>query len=309
MTVEEAPAYLREHWPRIREALLAGSYRPSPVLRREIPKPGGGKRQLGIPTVLDRLIQQAILQVLQPLFDPDFSPHSHGFRPGRGCHGAIREAQRYVQAGARVVVDVDLEKFFDRVNHDILMGKLAKRAGERVMLFLRRAFGSLRLRVNEEKSEVRSAFRDTFLGYGFWVAPGKKVRLRVSEKAWKRLKQNVRERSRRNTGRSPSEVFERLGSYLRGWRSYFRLADTPRKFWEADEWIRHRLRALVLFQWKTGPTAYKRLRKLGASEAAASKVAANLRRWWKNSKMLANSVFPIAYFDQAGLPRLAADLN
>jgi RNA-directed DNA polymerase len=112
MTVGELPDYLREHWPRIREDLLAGRYQPQPVKKVEIPKSGGGVRQLGIPTVLDRLIQQALLQVLQPRFDPTFSQHSHGFRPGRRAHDAVREAQRYVQDGRRWVVDVDLESFF-----------------------------------------------------------------------------------------------------------------------------------------------------------------------------------------------------
>ena len=121
----------RPAWPDIRASLLDGSYRPAPVRRVGIPKPGGGTRELGIPTVVDRLIQQALLQVLQPLIDPTFSEHSHGFRPGRSAHGAVLEAQQYVQAGYRVVVDVDLEKFFDRVNHDILMDRLAKRIADK----------------------------------------------------------------------------------------------------------------------------------------------------------------------------------
>ena len=134
MSVEELPEYLREHWVEIRRRLLAGTYQPSLVRRCEIAKSGGGVRQLGIPTVLDRFIQQAILQVLQPRFDPTFSDHSHGFRPGRRAHDAVREAQGYIQAGRRWVVDVDLESFFDRVNHDVLMGRLAKRIGDKRML-------------------------------------------------------------------------------------------------------------------------------------------------------------------------------
>jgi len=115
MTVDELPDWLREHWPRVREEILAGTYQPAPVRWATIPKPDGGERELGIPTVLDRLIQQALLQVLQPRFDPTFSEHSHGFRPGRSAHGAIREARAHIQAGKKWVVDVDLEKFFDRV--------------------------------------------------------------------------------------------------------------------------------------------------------------------------------------------------
>jgi len=139
MPVEALRSYLRVHWPRIRAALLAGEYQPSPVRRVEIPKPGGGVRQLGIPTVLDRLIQQALHQVLQPIFEPHFSEHSFGFRPGRSALQAVEQAQAYVAGGRRWVVDLDLEKFFDRVNHDMLMARVARRvADKRVLKLVRR---------------------------------------------------------------------------------------------------------------------------------------------------------------------------
>jgi group II intron reverse transcriptase/maturase len=139
MTTEELLPYLWENWARIRETLLVGKYQPLPVLRRQIPKSGGGVRELGIPTVLDRFIQQALLQVLQPGFDATFSRHSYGFRPKRSAHDAVMAAKRYVQEGRRFVVDVDLEKFFDRVNHDVLMGRLAKRIRDgRVLGLIRR---------------------------------------------------------------------------------------------------------------------------------------------------------------------------
>src|SRR6202012_291630 len=140
MTIEDAKAYLREHWPTIRSQLLDGNYRPQPVKRVEIPKPDGGIRKLGVPCVVDRLIQQAVLQVLQERWDPTFSEHSFGFRPGRSAHQAVAQAQRYVADGYNVVVDLDLERFFDRVNHDILMSRVAARIPDKRVLKLIRAF-------------------------------------------------------------------------------------------------------------------------------------------------------------------------
>ena len=140
LSIAETADSLRAHWPRIRASLLDGSYRPAPVRRVQIPKPDGGVRELGIPTVTDRLIQQALLQVVQPRIDPTFSEHSYGFRPGRRAHDVVLDAQCYVQDGYRVVVDVDLERFFDRVNHDILMERLARRIEDKAVLRLIRRY-------------------------------------------------------------------------------------------------------------------------------------------------------------------------
>jgi group II intron reverse transcriptase/maturase len=139
LTVAEFKPWLQAHWPSVRQALLAGEYMPAAVRKVEIPKPQGGVRTLGIPTVLDRLIQQSLNQVLQPLFDPGFSESSYGFRPGRNAHQAVKAAQGYVAEGKRWVVDLDLEKFFDRVNHDVLMARVARKVrDERVLKLIRR---------------------------------------------------------------------------------------------------------------------------------------------------------------------------
>jgi len=148
MEVSELRGYLKEHWLEVREALERGKYRPSPVRRVEISKPDGGVRQLGIPTVLDRLIQQAIAQVLTPMFEAVFSAHSYGFRPGRSAHQAVQQAQAYIAEGYDWVVDIDLEKFFDRVNHDMIMARVARVVKDKRVLKLIRAYLNSGVMVN-----------------------------------------------------------------------------------------------------------------------------------------------------------------
>jgi group II intron reverse transcriptase/maturase len=385
MTVEELERHLSEHWGAIREQLLAGSYRPSAVKRQLIPKRGGGMRQLGIPTVLDRFVQQMLLQVLQPMFDPTFSEHSHGFRPGRRAHDAVREAQRYIQGGRRWVVDVDLERFFDCVNHDVLMGKLqnriadrrvlriirryleagimvdgvvmerhegtpqggplspllanvlldevdkelerrghsfvryaddcnvyvrSRRAGQRVLAALRRKYAKLRLRVNEEKSSVALVWNRKFLGYSFWVAKGRVVKLRVAAKALEEMKYRVRRITRRSGGRSMEQVTRELGMYLRGWKEYFKLAQTPGIFADLDGWIHRRLRALQLKQWKRGRATFRELRARDLPEWLARKGAGHGRRWWWAAALAAlHTALPGSYFERLGVPRLAVQTS
>jgi RNA-directed DNA polymerase len=380
LTVDDLPAYLREHWSTIRERLLMGRYQPSVVKRVEIPKPGGGVRMLGIPTVLDRFIQQAVLQVLQPAIDPTFSESSYGFRPGRRAQDAVCQAQRYVQSGRRWVVDVDLEKFFDRVNHDVLMGLVAKRivdprmlrllrryleagmlangvvverhdgtpqggplspllanvlldvvdqqldwrghrfvryaddcnvyvqskrAAERVMEGLVVLYAKLKLTVNPTKSAVAPAWQRSFLGYNFWVAPGKIVKRRVSPVALTKMKERVREITSRSGGRSLTHVVALLRSYLVGWKAYFRLADTPGVFTGVDQWLHRRLRMLILKQHKRGTTLYRTLRARGLPKRLALAAAAHCRRWWAMATHGAlKTAFPMQYFLNLGVPRL-----
>jgi RNA-directed DNA polymerase len=344
-----------------------------------IPKPDGSERELGIPTVTDRLIQQALLQVLQPLIDPTFSEHSHGFRPGRRARDAVLAAQQHVQDGYRIVVDVDLSKFFDRVNHDILIDRMRKRvndagvirliraylnagimdsgvvsqrvegtpqggplspllanvlldevdrelerrghcfaryaddcnvyvrsrkAGERVMALLKHRYDQLHLKINESKSAVASAFGRKFLGYALWAARKGEVKRKVAGKALETFRQRIRQLTRRSGGRSISEVIEQLRSYLLGWKAYFGLAQTPRVWRALDEWMRHRLRAIHLKHWRHGATIYRELLNLGAKPKVALLVAANSRRWWRNSRLALNNVLTMAYFDRLGMPRL-----
>ena len=381
MTVDELTPYLAAHWESIREQLLAGSYQPQPVKRQDIPKSGGGTRQLGIPTVLDRFIQQCLLQVLQPQFDPTFSEHSYGFRPGRSAHDAVRAAQGYIQSGRRWVADVDLAKFFDRVNHDVLMERLSrriadrrvlglirrylvagvmadgvvverhegtpqggplspllanvllddvdkklekrglkfaryaddlnvytgsKRAAEDAMATLKRLFARLRLQVNEAKSTVARAWERKFLGYSFWVAPGRVIRFRVAPAALVEMKARVRVITSRTGGRSMTAITAELRSYLTGWKLYFQMAETPRTFRELDEWLRHRLRAVQLRQWKRGTTVYRELLTRGVPACVARAAAAHARRWWATAAHGGlQTALPTSYFDRLGVPRLA----
>ena len=179
------------------------------------------------------------------------------------------------------------------------------RAGERVLEGLRKLYDRLHLKVNEGKTAVAQATGRKFLGYELWRGAGDRIKCAVARKALETFRRRIREMTRRSGGRSLPESAERLRAYMPGWKAYFQLAQTPTVFRKLDEWIRHRLRAMQLKHWRRGTTMYRQLRALGASERDARKVAANSRRWWRNSYLLLNRAMPIAYFDRLGVPRLS----
>ena len=172
------------------------------------------------------------------------------------------------------------------------------------MAMLKRLYARLRLRVHEDKSTVARAWERKFLGFSFWVAAGRVIRRRVAPQALKEMKDRVRQITRRSGGRSLAKVAMELREYLTGWKNYFRLAETPRTFRDLDEWIRHRLRAVQLKQWKQSATIYRELRTRGLSEIGAARVAANHRRWWHNTSLLLNVALPRRAIDALGVPQL-----
>jgi RNA-directed DNA polymerase len=379
MKVEELLPYLNKEWSIIKEELLLGTYNPKPVRRSEIKKPDGGVRLLGIPTVLDRFIQQAIQQILTPIFDPTFSDSSYGFRPGRGAKMAVKKAQEYIKDGNVYVVDTDLEKFFDRVNHDILMGIIAKRiedkriikmirkylqagvmingccmaseegtpqggpispllsnimldvldkelerrghksvryaddcniyvrslrAGMRVMESVKSFLEKrLKLKVNEKKSAVDFAWRRKILGFSF--ISGEPVKVRLAGQTIEKLKNKIRELTRRSSGQSIEQRLEKLNVYLKGWIGYFWLADTPSIFAGIDAWTRRRLRMCLWKEWKTWKSRLRNLMSLEIKKSSAIKVAMSSKGCWTTSLTpQMHRALGLAYWREQGLVSL-----
>lgn len=384
MEVGELRNHLQTHWAETKGQILNGSYEPRPVRRVDIPKPGGGTRMLGIPTVLDRLIQQAIHQTLGPLWEPGFSPHSYGFRPGRSAAQAVKAAQGHVNTGKRWVVDMDLEKFFDRVNHDVLMARVARRvkdrrllglirrylrsgimqeglvaprsegtpqggplspllsnillddldkelerrghhfcryaddcnvyvssrrAGERVMASLTTYLREkLRLRVNPKKSAVDRPWKRKFLGFSMTIQ--KVSRIRVAPQAVERFKEDLRAKFREGRGRNLKAFLESLKPKLRGWASYFSVAETRNVFEDLDQWIRRRLRCLEWRKWKRPWTRLQRMTALGLDRERARASAFNGRGpWWNAGASHLNTALPTSYFRKLGLISLMEEVN
>ena len=377
MEVSELKPYLGEHWSKIKESLLNGSYEVQGIKAVEIPKQSGGTRLLGIPTVLDRLIQQAIHQQLELIYDPDFSERSYGFRRGRSTRQAVRQAKKYVSTGNRWLVNIDLSKFFDEVNHDRLISKLRKkvldrrvihlierylragmlqgglvskrqkgtpqgsplspllsnivldeldkemekrghcyvryaddfqiyarsrRSAERVMENLKRYISEqLKLKVNEDKSQVSRPWESEFLGYSFTTL--KEGQLKVSQSSLSRFKRKVRSLFRKGKGRNLGRfIREDLNPVLRGWMNYFSASDTKGFTQLLDQWIRRRLRKVIWQQQKRRWTRLQALLKRGLSEERAVQSVFNQRGpWWNSGARHMNQAYPKRYFEQLQL--------
>ena len=284
MTVEEALPWLKEHGKEMSEAIRSGKYKPTAVRRKEIPKPDGGVRKLGIPTVKDRIVQQAIAQQLMPLYEPKFSEGSYGYRPGRSAQGGplspllanvyLNEFDcEYERRGVPVI----------RYADDIVLLCKSQRAAERLLgSSIRYLEGKLKLRVNRDKSHIArvNAMKD-FKFLGFAYGKGKDgLFIRAHPKALLKAKNRLRAITKRNRGVNVRKVMQEIKVYMTGWLNYYGIASLKTKMREWDEWLRHRIRAYIWKQWKKPKTKRKNLMKLGVPEYYAHMAANSRRGYW-----------------------------
>ena len=284
MTVEKALPWLKKHGKEMTEAIRSGKYKPTAVRRKEIPKPDGGVRKLGIPTVKDRIVQQAIAQQLMPQYEPKFSEGSYGYRPGRSAQGGplspllanvyLNEFDwEYERRGVPVI----------RYADDIVLLCKSQRAAERLLeSSIRHLEGKLKLRVNRDKSHIaRVNATKNFKFLGFAYGKGKDgLFIRAHPKALLKAKNRLRAITKRNRGVNVRKVMQEIKVYMTGWLNYYGIASLKTKMREWDEWLRHRIRAYIWKQWKKPKTKRKNLMKLGVPEYYAYMAANSRRGYW-----------------------------
>ena len=358
MTIEEAFPWLKEHSHELTERIRKGHYTPSPVRRVEIPKPDGGVRKLGIPTVTDRIIQQAISQQLIPIYEPKFAEGSFGYRPERSAKDAVQRIKEYAEQGYTRAVVLDLSKYFDTLNHEKLLNLLRKEVkDERVIQWIKRYLksgvmengvvmeteegspqggnispllaniylnefdqeyqkrgvifvryaddivllaksdraakrlletsmkyleGTLKLKVNQEKSRVVSVFAiRNFKFLGFTLGKnGKGIYVRVHGKSWKKMKSKLKDLSSRRSVQSIRPALAKIKVYMRGWLNYYGIADMKKRIDELNKWLYHRIRMCIWKQWKKPKTKVKNLRKMGVPEDLAWQAGNSRRGYW-----------------------------
>jgi group II intron reverse transcriptase/maturase len=390
VSTKELSAYMQENWDRVKREITDGTYHPQPVLGVEISKTDGGKRLLGVPTVIDRLIQQSIHQVLYPMYDIEFSEYSYGFRIGRNAHQAIGQAQRYINQGYQYIIDFDLKSFFDIVNHDYLMSLLNRKIKDRLLLKLIRRYlqsgilldglvqqreqgtpqgsplspllsniilnvldkelesrglrfvryaddfsifvksrraservrgsitefveNKLHLKINEDKSQICRPIQYFMLGYGFVPTYKKgekgKYGLRVNPKSFKRLKQKIKDITRKTWSITFAERLIKLEQVTRGWINYYRFGNIVGKLVELDAWIRNRLRYCIWKHWKKPNKRMRSFIRLGVEKGQAYTWSRSRMGGWAiaQSPMMKTTV-TISRLEQKGYVSFARQLS
>jgi len=324
VTVEAYGLNLQEELNKLHHQLKTGSYEPDPVLRVEIPKADGSKRPLGIPTVRDRVAQQALLNIMQPIFEPDFHPSSYGYRPGRSCHQAVAKAEMFINKyGLSHVVDMDLSKCFDRLDHELILEGVNRKISDGSVLKLIKKFlgagvmkdgvweetdlGSPQggvispllsnIYLDKEKTHLTDNQKGvTYLGF---VIYDKQVS--ISPKKLKAFKENVRKMTPRNHGMNVEEMIRRLNPILRGWANYFRVANCRGVFSKLMGWIRRRLRMKKMKEWKRWQALHKALRRKGY-KGKFEKIS--MTTWRNSASPLISMALPNKWFDEIGLINL-----